>query len=270
MGRAEGARGLELRVRDIDGDDRRRARKSRALHAVEADPAAADHDDARSRLDGGGVDDRAHAGKNAASDQRRAVERHRLRDDSNLARVDDDMIGESAGAHAVDDGRPGLVGERAFPVEREYLLAEHRRAFRARGAGAAGADEGRDDGIAHLQARHAGTDALDDSRRLVAVDRGQVAAPGAVKIENVAMADRAGGDLDPDLAGAGVRQFHLFDAERRPERAAHGGPNFHLFPLAGRPRGRRLTGASAKVPRGQSAKQAQPCGGAPDFCLAGR
>ena len=145
-----------------------------------------------------------------------------------LAGVDDDMLGEGADPHAVNDRRAAMVGERALAVEREDFLAEHRRALGAGRAEAAGANQRRDDRIADFQTRDAGADAFDHARRLVAVDRGQFAAPGAVEKVDVAVADRAGGDLYPHFAGAGIGELDLFDAERRSELAAYGGPGLHV------------------------------------------
>ena len=122
---------------DVDGDDRRSAGDPRALHGIEAHAAAADDDDARAGFHAGGVDDRAQPGQHAAGDQRGDFERHVLRDRNRLDCVDDDVLGEGADAHAVDDRLAAAVVQRACAVEREHFLAEHRRAAGAGGAEAA-------------------------------------------------------------------------------------------------------------------------------------
>ena len=225
--RAEGARGFKLVVGDVDGDDRRGAGDPRALHRIQADAAAADDDDAAAGADPRRVDHGAVAGQHAAGDQRGDVERHVFGDALNLAVMDDDMLGEGADAHAVDDALAAGAVQRALLIEREHLLALHRRAAGAGGAEAAGADQRRHHGIADLDPRHAGADRLDDPRRLVAVDRRQRAAPGAFPKEHVAVADRARLDLDADLALAGLGEVDLLERERLAEGAADGGAGFH-------------------------------------------
>ncbi len=219
---------FELGVGDVDRDDRRGAGDARALHAVEADAAAADDDHACAGVDFRGVDDGAEAGEHAAGDQRRGLEGQVAGDFCDLALVDDGMFGERAGAHAVHERLALGIVQRRRLVERKHLLAIDRAAARAGVAEAAGADQRRDDMIAGFYALDAGADRFDDSRGFMAEDRRQVAAPGAVGVENVAVADRAGLDLDPELAGAGLGEFDLFDAERLSKGAADGGAGLHL------------------------------------------
>ena len=152
----------------------------RALDGIEADAAAADDDDARAGFHVGRVDDRAQPRQHAAGDERGAVEGHVLRDRDRLRLVDDHPLGERAGAQPMDDRLAGAVVQRRRAVEREHLLAEDGRALSAGGAEAAIADERRHHMVADFQARHARADRLDHARRLVAVDRRQFAAPGAV------------------------------------------------------------------------------------------
>ena len=112
--------------------------------------------------------------------------------------------------------RPGLV-------ERERRVAERRLAVRARRARAAGADERHDDVVALGDTLHAGADLDDDPRRLVPEHRRQRASPGALEVVEVALADRAGGEPDPQLAASGRCELHVLDHERFAERAADGG-----------------------------------------------
>ena len=81
--------------------------------------------------------------------------------------------------------------------------------------------------IAGPQPGHARSDRLDDAGRLMAVDRRQFSAPGAVHEEDVAVADRAGPHIDENFAGAGGAKLDQFEAERRAEGAADGGSGFH-------------------------------------------
>ena len=178
----------------------------------------------------GRVDDRAQPRQHAAGDQRGAVERHILWDRNRLRLVDDHVLGEGAGAQTVDDRLAGAVVQRGGAVEREHFLAEHRRALGAGGAEAAIADERRDHGVADFEPRDPRTDRLDHARRLVAVDGGQFAPPGAVDEENVAVADRAGRGPDQDLARPRLGELDRLDRERRAEGAADGGFGFHGRP----------------------------------------
>ncbi len=106
---------------------------------------------------------------------------HVVRDRHRLGLVDHHPLGEGAGAQPVDERLAVAVVQRGCAIEREHLLAEHRRAFGAGRAEAAIADQRRDDMIAGLEAGHARADRLDHARRLVAVDRRQFPAPGAVE-----------------------------------------------------------------------------------------
>ena len=81
--------------------------------------------------------------------------------------------------------------------------------------------------VAGLEAGDARADRLDHPCRLVAVDRWQFAAPGAVEIENVAVADRAGRGPDQDLARVRLGEFDRLDGQGLAERAADGGFRFH-------------------------------------------
>ena len=74
--RAELAREIELPRHGVDRDDAARAGDAAALDRREADAAAADHDRRVAGPDARGVERRAEAGRDAAADQRRAVERH--------------------------------------------------------------------------------------------------------------------------------------------------------------------------------------------------
>ncbi len=128
-----------------------------------------------------------------------------------LALVNDRVLGEGARAQAVHDRLALRAVDRRRLVERKNFLAEHRRTARARPAEAAGADQRRDHMIARFYAQDSRADRVDDPGGFVPVDRRQIATPGAVDKENIAVADRAGLHLDPDLAGAGLGKLDLLD-----------------------------------------------------------
>ena len=71
--------------------------------------------------------------------------------------------------------------------------------------------------------RDAGAERGDPAGGLVAVDRRQRAAPGALGIGDVGVADGAGVDRHCDLAGAGRGERDVLDAERFAEGPADGG-----------------------------------------------
>ena len=90
---------------------------------------------------------------------------------------------------------------------------------------AAGADQGDDDVIALGQRFDAGADLFDHAGGLVAAEHRHGAAPGALDVVDVAVADGAGGEPDPDLAGPGRVELEVFDHQRLAVFLADGG--FH-------------------------------------------
>ena len=190
------------------------AGEPRALDGIEADAAAADDDDAGAGFDAGRVDDRAQPVSTPQAMSAALSSGHVLRDRDRLRLVDDHVLGEGAGAQAMDDRLAGAVVQRGRAVEREHFLAEDGRALGAGGAEAAIADERRHHVVADFQPGHARADRLDHARRLMAVDRRQFAAPGAVEVENVAVADRAGRRPDQHFARPGLGEFDRLDRSR--------------------------------------------------------
>ena len=84
----------------VDSDDRSGPAQARALDDGETDPAAAEDGDAFARLNGGGKNCRADAGRNCASDERRDVEWHNLPDlHAALARNQSGARGGAPGRH---------------------------------------------------------------------------------------------------------------------------------------------------------------------------
>ena len=113
--------------------------------------------------------------------------------------------------------------------------------------------------VAGLEPGHAGPDRLDHAGRLVAVDGRQFAAPGAVDVGDVAVADRAGGRPDQNLAGAGRPELDRLDGQRRAEGAADGGSGFHSAP------GNSLLARGKISPRARNFKRRLDAGAIP-FC----
>src|SRR5262245_25367733 len=74
-------------------------------------------------------------------------------------------------------------------------------------------NEGDDHMIADLELFHVLADLRDDPRRFMAVNRGERAAPAAICENDVAMADRAGCDIDSNLSLAGAIDVDIFDAK---------------------------------------------------------
>ena len=102
-------------------------------------------------------------------------------------------------------------------------FASDRPPARAGRAGAAGPDQRDDHRIAQGQLAHAVTDGSDMARRLVAIDRGQGAAPAAVDIGDVGMADGAGFQRDLDLAMMRGGEGDSLDGQGCTEGVANGG-----------------------------------------------
>jgi hypothetical protein len=112
MARAEGSRGSELPLREVDRDVRSGAADGGPLDAVEADAARADGHDVPAGADGRGVQDGAEAGDDAAGQQACALQRHVAGDRRELRGVDHDLLGECAGPKPLSDRRSVASTER--------------------------------------------------------------------------------------------------------------------------------------------------------------
>ena len=141
-------------------------------------------------------------------------------------------LGERARPHRLVQRLAVGRVDRAFGVEPEATLAQHRLALQAVMAGTAAADQGDDDMVTRDDVGHPGADRLDDAGGLVAIDRGQRSAPAALHVGDVAVADGAGGDLDRDLANLRRVEPRLLDRQRRPELAADRNLHDDLSPSA--------------------------------------
>ncbi|HEX6014447.1 MAG TPA: hypothetical protein VFY87_22150, partial [Geminicoccaceae bacterium] len=224
VGGTEAAGDSEFAVREVEGDDRPRAAQRRTLHAIQPDPAGADHDYVGTGRHPRCVEDRARPGDDPAGQERGAVERHVLRDRHDLRGVDRDLLGERTRAHRLVDGAPVGGPDRVFLVEPEPALAQDLPALGALTAGAARADQRHDDVVAGRDLRDARPGLNHHTRGLVPVDGGQHPAPAALQVGDVAVADGAGRQPHPDLAGGGRIEMDVLDHQRHAELAANGGP----------------------------------------------
>ena len=94
VGGSHGLRKFELALDHVDGDDLVRAGDACALDCGESDSAATDHGRRLTRHDLGRAEDRAQTGRDTATDERRAVERHILVDLHEGVLVNEHLLGE--------------------------------------------------------------------------------------------------------------------------------------------------------------------------------
>src|SRR5262245_16455188 len=192
---------LALRV-DVDADDLVGAGHPRALDHVEADPAEAEHDDVRARLDLRRVDHRADAGRHAAADVADLLERRVLADFRERDLRQHRVVRERRAAHVVvhhlaaDRLPAGPVWHHALALRRTDRGAEVRLARRAGLALAALRRVERDDVVALLERPDARAHVHDDARAFVAKDDGKEAfRVRAGARELIRVADAGGPDL---------------------------------------------------------------------------
>ena len=102
--RAAAAGDLEFGVIDVDRDDPLRVRQARALDCREADAAASDDRNGRTRRHLGCVEDCAEAREHATPEQARTVERHRRIDAHQMVLTDQHVLGEPAETAELVDG----------------------------------------------------------------------------------------------------------------------------------------------------------------------
>jgi hypothetical protein len=186
---------------DVDGDDRRRPDDARGLDHVEADAAAAEHDDERSRRNLRRVEHRADAGHHAAPGDRPGGEvdvvgqrRHRPVGDEGQRRHRAQP--ERAAELAVADRRRARVGARSgTTLERRADLAQMLVALDALKAAPARHRPVEQHAIADGDVLDTLADGLDDAGALVAEDH--VGDPPQVV---VGMAQPRGVELDTDFA----------------------------------------------------------------------
>ena len=209
VGRAELAGHLELERVRVDRDHGRGAGVACALDGV--DPDAADPEDhdrlARTRL--AGADRRAPAGRHAAPDEARHLERDVVVDPHARVLRHDGVVGEraeraeAAEVLAVLVEAEGLVLE-AADARVQPAIAQVLMAGRAIAALPARRDVGGHDVIARRHASHAGAHGLDDPRALVTAHQRKAdvaAALAADVLVRVTQAGRLVADQHLELLG---------------------------------------------------------------------
>ena len=217
MRRAEALRHRELALELVDRDDLQRARDLRALDRCEAYAAGAEHRDRRAGLDLRGPQHRADAGGDAASDERRAIERDVLADFHDRVLMQQHLLAVRRNVEELVD-RLALLREARLVIRgalsgrlvgasvrmpRHALLAvtaEHRQA--------------RDDVVARLHVGDLLADFLDDTGGLVSEDRGRGVGIKSVDKMQVAVAHAAMRRLDENFAVLRLVDLDVLDGER--------------------------------------------------------
>jgi len=228
VGRAEPLRHREFTLEHIDCDYFSRAGNSRALDCSESDAAGAEDGNGRAGLYFGGVEHRADAGRDAASDERGAIERevlanfhHRVFVEQHFLAVGRDVEELVDGLALLRDAR--LVGRVA--LGRSLIRASIGMSRHALFAVAAEDREAADDVIAGLDVSHLFADFFDDAGGLVAEHGGRGVGIEAVNEMEIAVAYAAGGGFDQDFAVLGFIEFDVLDTERQLGPVENGG--FH-------------------------------------------
>jgi hypothetical protein len=212
----------------------RSAPASRADHGTEADEAAPEHGDGRSRLDARGEERSADAGRESAREGRAPVERRLAVDDRERDLRQHRVVGERRRAHEVTQ-RLAVSRETSRPVGEVpgvLLVADRDAAVGLRAAAvhalAALRCEQRHDVIAGPDGADTVADALDDARTLVPEHAGRVARRvDAGRGVHVGVADAARGEPHEDLTGLRLGEVDLLDDERLTELLEDGRSDLH-------------------------------------------
>ncbi len=219
---------------DVDADDLVGAHQLRALDDVQADAAEAEYDDVRTRLDPGGVDDRAHAGGHAAADVAHLVEGRVLADLRHGDFGQHGEVRERRAAHVVmnllfADGEPARpVGHDSLALRRADSRAQIGLLRRAGFALAALGRIERNHVIALLDGGDAGSEIHHDPRALVPENhREQSLGIGARAGELVGVADTRRLQLYQHLAGLRTFEVHRGDLKRLACRVTNCSFGFH-------------------------------------------
>ena len=226
MRRAELLRHVELPVDQVDGDDLGCAGDARALDHADADAPTPEDDDRRAGPHPGRVDRRSHAGRDAAPDQRRDVERDVVGDLDGGVRRDHHLLGERPRSREGEERLIALLEMRDGAC-RQAEYAELRLTPQAVGTGAARRHPRDDDVVTFRQAAHAVADGDDLAGALVPEHRGDRGRNGAVHPREVGVADTGGGDAHAHLARPGalggdvVDNVELLVADRSQDCRSH-------------------------------------------------
>ncbi len=155
-------------------------------------------------------------------EKRGGIQREAFRNSHGLRGLHHDVLGERRGAQAVNQRLPVGPTQRALRIQRESRLAGDGSPLSAGDAPPAGSDQGDDDVIAGLEMTNTFSYLDDYAGRLVPVDRRQHPARAALRIRDVAVADRARGHLNLELSWAGRVQDDVLHDERFAERPTDG------------------------------------------------
>ena len=213
MGRAHRPGQLELAVVDVDRDDPRRPGEGRAGDRGHPHAAAADHGDGRAAADVAGVDRRAQPGHHAAAEQPDGRGPGGGVDLGALPGGDEGLLREGADAEGRRELRAVLEGHLLGRVVGREAVP--RLAAVARPALAADRAPVEHHEVAGLQPRHVRADRLDDARRLVAEQEGEVVVDPALAVVQVGVAHAAGLHRDDRLARTGVGDVDRDHLDRR-------------------------------------------------------
>ncbi len=200
---------------DVDGDDLRGARDPGRLEGGQAHSPDAEDGHRLALADLGRVVDGAVAGEDGAAEQGGVGERDAVGAGQHAAGVHHGLLGERGDVQtgvqigAVVDAAGVDVRGAGQGVGAQPDLTE-----RAGVAGAAGRGPVEDDGVAGGEVGDALADGDDRAGALVAEDRGERHAHGAVGQGQVGVADPGGGEPHPDLPRAGLRQLDAGDLQR--------------------------------------------------------
>src|SRR5690606_831443 len=156
-------------------------------------------------------------------EQGRGGKRNVLRDRRHLALVDQNLFREGADAQGLMIASSPAVADRAMPVEREDLLTHDEAIAAAIVAPAAGSDKRDDHMIPSPDRLDPLAYRLNSASSLVAIIRRKVAAPGALRIGDVGVTDRAGLDVHQHLARSGTGDGDFLLRKRFAKGAADGG-----------------------------------------------
>ena len=184
------------------------------LDRVQADAAAADHRDVVAGSDLRGVDHRADAGRDPATDERGLVERHVGPDLHEHVLVHEQLLGEARQVEELEDRldrRAAAAADRPGRPPRPDLVAEVRMTREAVAARAAEAADARDHVIAGLHVGDLRADRLDDAGRLVAEHRRHRARVLALHEVQVGVAQPRGGGLHQHLVRTDRADLHVVD-----------------------------------------------------------
>src|SRR4029453_18835388 len=231
---AEFSRERFARRVDVDANYHVGAGHAGTLDHVEPNAAQPEYDYVRAGFDLGRVEHRANARGDAAANVADLVEWRVL---TNLGHRDLGQhreVCERGAAHVVvhriapQRKAAGAIGHHALSLRGANRRAQIRLAGQARLALPTLGRIERNDVIAFLDAGHSRADVDDDTRSLVAQDRGkQALGVGAGACEFVRVANAGRLVLDQHFAGIRARQLHRFNCQRYPGLVSHCCANIH-------------------------------------------